>query len=263
MITETPEEKSLRLKRSVTIGHRKRRNLCILCGKDKHEDVCIENYDKADNRPTEAEIKELNLKKQKEAVVTYRKKKLLCLRCGQDYHTGKCKETYEIADNRTIEEKIDRPAIIPTPKFKPIGITEEIDSRKNKEIRIKLNKTQNIKLQRDFIVLSILKSKNENVIEFSCLNVLSRKFKDSIVCIIGDLEKSFTYSDILKIHKLTNIKKISDNEQDIVNHLYGCSTLYSFENDYTDYCQKHGIKVYIFDNDKNVTGTLKEAVYKR
>lgn len=255
---ETKEERSIRLKRTVTVGHRKRKNLCIKCGLDLHEGNCTENYFKVDMRNIIETKKELDTDKQKNSIINYRKKKILCLRCGKENHNGCCEENYEKVDNRTEEEIKERPATISAPKFKPVTILEEINNLNSKEVKIQLKKTQDIKLQREFIILSILPSNEGNIIEFSCLQYLSRKYKDMIVCIIGDLDKSFTYSDMTKIKKLTNIKSIKNDIQDIVNYLWNCKILLSFENDYTDYCQKNLISVYIFEKGKNANSILKK-----
>jgi hypothetical protein len=260
MTIKSKEKQYSHLKRAVITGHRRRKGLCIRCGKNPHDGDCIEIYETSDTRNEEkSEEKNLDLRRKKDVIIIYRKKKLLCIRCGREHHNGSCEETYEIADNRTDEERRDRPATIPTPKFKPIGIIEAIDTQKNKDISIKLQKTIDIKLHRDYIALSILKSEHDNIVEFSCLNMLSRKYKDYIICIIGDIDKNFTYSEILRIKKMVNIRRISNDQQDIINHLYGCKILYSFRNDYTDYCQKYGIKVYVFEEKKNVTSILKES----
>ena len=77
---ETPEERSKRLRITVIVGHRKRKKLCIKCGKDIHKDDCIENYDKVDTRTFVTEIiKEIDIQKKIDAIVCYRKKKLLCI----------------------------------------------------------------------------------------------------------------------------------------------------------------------------------------
>lgn len=238
------------LKKAVITRHRKDKNLCIKCGMDPHDGNCIEIYNIADNRNIEQPKKEMDTDRQKEAILTYRRKKLLCLRCGCENHNGPCTESYLQADNRTEEEKLERPAIVLAPKFKPVSLIETIDAQKNKEINIKLGKTQDIKLQRDYIVVSILKNKNEETILFSCLSLLSMTYKDYIVCIIGDMAKTFTYSDLLKVKKLHNIIQLNNNQQDIINHLYGCKILFSFENDYTDYCQKYGIRVQVLTNGR-------------
>ena len=258
---ESKKEAGIRLRKAVIIGHRRRKDLCTVCGKSPHAGDCIENYIKVDMRETTEIKQELDLLKQKNSIINYRKKKILCLRCGKEQHNGCCDESYEKVDNRTEVEKIERPAIISAPKFKPVTILEEIKTLQAKEIKIQLKKTKNIKLQRDFIVLSILPSMDGNIVEFSCLQHLSRRYKNLIVCIIGDLEKTYTYSDMLKIKKLTNIHQIKGDIQDVINHLFSCKMLLSFENDYTDYCQKNSIPVYIFEKGKNANSILKRTAF--
>jgi len=261
-MSEGKKDKSKRMRRAVIIRHRKEKNLCLRCGKNLHDSDCTEEYTKTDNINIHIkDSKILDLKRKKDTILSYRKKKLLCPRCGREQHNGACLENYEKSDNRTEEEKRDRPATILTPKVQSFTILEEIKSIIDKEIKIKLEMTQVIKLQRDFIVLCILPSKNGNIVEFSCLNQLSRRYPHYIIGIVGDLEKNFPYSDLMKIRKLTNIKLISNIQQEIINYLYGCKCLFSFKNDYTDYCQKNFIKMYIFDDGKNANNFLKDIAF--
>jgi len=263
MKTETKTEKSKRLKMTVIIGHRKRMNLCIRCGNEIHEGDCIEEYKKADNRKVQIENKLVDIQRKKDTIISYRKRKKLCIKCGKEYHNGtECIETYDQVDNRTEEEKRERPATIPTPKFKPTTILDDITAFNNKEIKIQLQKTAEVILQRPYIVVCINKSIEGRIVEFSCLNQLSKRYQHYIICIIGDLEKEFPYSDLMRIRKMINIRKISNNVQEIVNYLCNCKALLSFENDYTDYCQKNKIPVYIFDKAKNATNFLKDTAYK-
>jgi hypothetical protein len=261
-MSEGKRDKSKRMRRAVIIRHRKEKNLCLQCGRDFHDGNCIEEYTKTDNRNIQIkDSKILDLRRKKDTILSYRKKKLLCPRCGKEQHNGACIENYEKSDNRTEEEKRDRPATIPTPKVQSFTILEEIKSAINKEVKIKLQMTQIIKLQRDFIVLCILPSKNGNIVEFSCLNHLSRRYPHYIIVIVGELEKNFPYSDLMKIRKLTNVKLISSNQQEIINYLCKCKCLFSFENDYTDYCQKELIKTHVFEDGKNANNFLKDSAF--
>jgi len=257
---ETSEEKSFRLKRAVTVGHRKRFGLCIRCGKNPHDGFCEEDYIRSDTRVMINEnSKELDLIKKKNTIISYRKRKKLCLKCGREYHNGtKCTETYEQADNRTDIEKKERPAIVPSSKDLNNTI---IKPSELKELKIQLKKTENIKLQRQYIVLCIHRSKHDNIVEFSCLNQLSKKYQSYIICIIGDLEKTFPYSDMLKIKRFPNIKQITGGKQEIINYLWNCKKFLSFQNDYVDYCQNNLIPVYVFDENKNATNFLKDSAF--
>lgn len=265
MTNETKSEKSKRLKMAVIIGHRKRMGLCIACGKEIHDASieCIHDYKKADNRQIQIEGKLIDIQRKKDTIISYRRRKKLCVKCGKELHNNpNCIETYEQVDNRTIEERKDRPAIIATPKTKSETILNEIITFNSKEIKIQLQKTAEVILQRAYIVLCINKSTNGNIIEYSCLNQLSKKYPHYIICIVGNIEKEFPFSDVLKIKKLINIRHISNDQQEIVNYLWNSKGLFSFENDYTDYCKKNKIPVFIFEKDKNATNFLKDTAFQ-
>lgn len=263
MMTETKIERSKRLRMAVTVGHRKRMGLCISCGKEIHTGECIPDYKKADNRKVEIEGKMVDIQQKKITIISYRKKKKLCTRCGKEMHGEEpCIEIYDQVDHRTVEEKCVRPAVIPTPKFKPTTILDDITAFNNKEIKIQLEKTADIVLQRSFIVLCIQKSNTGNIVEFSCISYLAKKFQDDIICIIGNQEKEFPYSDLMKLRRMTNIKYLSNNQQEIVNFLWSSKLLISFENDYTDYCKKNKLPVCIFEKGKNATSFFKDTQIK-
>lgn len=269
----TIEEKPLKdNKRAVIIGHRKRLELCILCGKNVHTDSCTEIYDRADNRsdteknhPIKYSKKVLDLKKKKDTIIIYRSKKLLCLRCGLEKHEGNnCIESYEMSDNRTLVEKEERPAIISTVKEKPLTIIEEIkqDKIQISKIDVTCKKTETIKLQRDFIVLNITPSSKGDIVDFSCISQLSKKYNNHIICVIGDLSKSLPFSDLLKLKKLSNIITLDkSNKQNIYNYLHSCDMFLSFKNEYTYYTAANRIKTYIFEDGKNATSFLKDTAY--
>lgn len=181
----------------------------------------------------------------KNRIVGYRKKKNLCLKCGKEKdHFGDCIENYNVVDNRVNKiEKIK--VILQEPEKK-----KEITLLKNKEI----------KLQRSFIILDLTQSKYGDVIEFSCLNYISRKYKDFIICIFDDLEKHFSVSEMMKIRKLTNIfnpKYLPLQEK--INYICSCKYLFSFPSQFTDYCKKYNISFYLFDENKNCTSILKNV----
>ena len=266
MAEETAEQKSIRLRRTVIIGHRKRKNLCIHCGMDPHEgsECNNEEFTKADNRTLHKPKIIVDFKRKKDTIISYRMRKNLCLNCGLELHDNKCNENYSKSDNRTEDQKKLRPAIIKTPKTNHRTLLELIDQRKLKEteLDIQLERTENIKLQREFVLISIDKSSDDDVVEFSCINHLSRKLKTHIICVYGNLEKSYPVSDLMKLRKLTNVIELDRiPEQELINHLYSCKMFYSFESDYTIYCKKNDIPYYCFKNGKNVTNFLKDDAF--
>jgi len=262
MILETKSERSKRLKAAVTIGHRRRKGLCIKCGCDLHVGECIENYKQADNRKIQIEGKSIDLRRKKDVIVSYRKRKKLCLKCGQEYHIGKeCIETYEQVDNRPVEEKIERPAIILTPKENPIHILEDI--KRTESLKVNMDPVGIIKLQRDFIVIDIRPSTTGKYVEFSCLSQLSTKFQNYIICIVGKIEKIFSYSDYLRSKKLTNIYEIQNQtEQEIVNYICSSKKYFGFDDRFTMVCLKHHISFYVFNPNRNADQILPENAYK-
>ena len=255
------------MKRSVIIGHRKRLGLCTRCGMEPHIDTeCIEIYNKASNviKPIEINLKP-NLSKKTKAIITYRRKKLLCERCGMEQHNGTCIEEYNKADNRSQEEKNFRPAIISTPKDKPTLIIDELKETINSNITIQTNIPSDIakiKLQREFIVLNVNPSDAGDIVEFSCITQLNKKYCDYIICIIGDVDKYLPYAQLLKFKKLTNFLILkNDSKSEIINYLHSCKLFLSFKNEYTHYSIKNSIPVYIFEEGKNATNFLKESAY--
>lgn len=259
--SETKNEQSARLKAAVTIGHRKRKGLCIKCGRDIHDGDCIENYKRADNRKIQIEGKLIDIQKKKDTIISYRKRKKLCTKCGREKHNEPdCIETYEQVDCRPIEEKIERPAIIVTPKDKPIQILEDI--KRTEPLKVYLEPSKLVILQRDFIVVDIRPSTTGKRVEFSCLNQLSTKFKDHIICIAGRIEKIFPYSDYLKTKKLSNIHEIQNQtEQEIVNYVCSSKKYFGFDDRYVNQCLKRNISFYIFNPNKDAGPIMLDIAY--
>jgi len=259
---ESKIERKNKSKRAIVIRHRRNKNLCERCGMDIHEGDCIEIYTKADMRTIHKSTITLDLKKKKDTIISYRRKKLLCIRCGKEKHNGQCLEDYNKSDNRTESEIRDRPAIIPTPKDKGPSILEEMEVKKI--ISVELIPNESITLHRDFIVVNLENSNNDNRIEFSCINQLSKKFKDYIICLIGNVEKNFPYSDVMKLKTLTNIRYIkTTDEQIIVNYIASSKKLFTFPNIiYTPICIKYNIPLFEFLDGKNATNFLPSEAYE-
>ena len=261
-MSETPEDKRLRMKKAVIIRHRKRKKVCERCGMDPHEGECIESYIKADMRNIPQEPKKIDLKKKKDTIISYRRKKGLCEGCGMDPHEQPCHVIYNKADNRSDKDKKIRPATVPTPKHKGPSILEQIEYRK--EIQVAIEPTQKIKLQRPFIVVNLFKSKKGDIVEFSCLCQLARKFQNHIICVIGMVEKHFPYSDVMKIRKIPNIVEIKPcTEKNIVNHICSATKVFMFPSKiYTPICIKYNIKYHEFQIGKNATNFFPDSAYR-
>lgn len=259
---ESKENKSKRLRKTVIRRHRKNRNLCLFCGQDPHNgEDCNPTYEKTDMRNSIIEKKVVDFNKKQNTILIYRIKKKLCPLCGKEPHESECDKDWSKADNRTDEEKKDRPAIIKTPKSKSKSILESLKEEKKVE-RVDLQKTESVDLQRKFIIINLRKSTKGNIIEHSCLFQLSKKYKDYIICIIGCLEKAFPYSDLIKIKKIPNIIEVRNaSTQRIINYICSCKIFFGFKSEFTEYCLRNSIPVYIFEEGKNATNFLKDSAF--
>jgi hypothetical protein len=264
----TDDRKKL-LKKAIVVRYRREKGLCLRCGKTSNDqcvsEKCIENYDKVNNNEDcEDASKNLNTERKMKTVIAYRKKKNLCKRCGRDPNndicrTEMCPEVYDRSDNRDIEERQIKPSTIITPKKKGVTILQKIESSTP---TIQAKKTDDVNLQRNFIILDISDSKKGNKVEFSCLNQLTKKYKNYIICILGNLEKKFPYSDMAKIKRMTNIFELKcHDQQTIINYLWSCKKFFSFESDFTQYCISNSISVYVFPEDKNATNFLNNSAF--
>lgn len=181
----------------------------------------------------------------KNRILGYRRKKNLCLKCGKEKdHFGECVESYHLVDNRI--DKIEVKKIV----------TLKIEEKKE----ITLSKNKEIVLQRPFIILDLTSSKTGNIVEYNCLNYISKMYKDFIVCIFDDLEKHFSLAEMLKIKKLTNILDLKYIPlQEKINIICSCKCLFSFPSQFIRYCKNHKIVYYEFDENKNSTCILRNV----
>ena len=263
MPMETKIERSKRLKIAVTIGHRRRKNLCIKCGCEIHDGECVENYKQADLRKVQIEGKMIDIRRKTDTIISYRTRKKLCVKCGKEKHSEDelCTETYEQVDNRPVEEKIERPAVILAPKDNPIQILEDI--KRTESLKVDMEPNGVIKLQRDFIVIYIRSSETGKYVDFACLNQLSSIFGNYIICVVGKIEKIFPYSDYLKSKRLINIYEIQNQtEQEIVNFICSSKKYFGFDDRYTNVCLNHNVSFYIFNPNRNADALLPELSYK-
>ena len=257
--------KNAHLKKAVIIRHRKDKNLCLRCGKDITQNCldnkCQENYQKADMRNEQTATDTPLTERKIITIKYYRKEKQLCERCGKELHEGNCKEDYTKSDNRNESDKKFRPAIIKTPKNTKKFIIDSIKT--DNKPTILLNKTKDIQLHRPSILISLQKSSNDNMIEFSCINQLSKKFCDFLIIIVGEPDKYFPYSDYLKLKRLTNILVIDRlTNQDMINYLHSIKKYFSFENEFIDYCKRHKLKYYQFQGNKNISNVIPISAYQ-
>ncbi len=261
-MSESKEDKKYRLRKAILFRHRRNKGLCERCGLEgKHGDYCIEDYTQTDMRGIPSSPITVDLKKKKDTILSYRRKKNLCVNCGKERHDSDCNEDWNKSDNRTDAEKINRPAIVPTPKIKGPTILEELETRR--DVDVFLEPKSPIKLQREFIVVNLCKSTSGNVIEFNCLNQMSRRFREYIICTIGDISQSFVLSEVMKIKKLINIIEIKPNhEQIIANYIGSCKKLFTFPDIlYMPLCIKYNIPVFEFQDGKNATNFLSDEAW--
>ena len=240
---------------NVVIRWRRKKNLCLRCGKDPHEGDCVEIYDKSDMRNVKAEPKVVNEDKKKETIVAYRKRKLLCLKCGEMVHSGDCIESYEQSDMRPEEEKDKDPRTVTTPKL-------NIFDRKEEKSNLDLEQTMRTKYNRDFILVDIRPNEFfKNRITFVDIRYLSKRFSNCIICIIGKPEKILPYAEVLQLKKLVNVVylKNENRAQEIVNYIYDCKYFISFESEYTRFAKDKNIKcISLLDDDdiKNILSRI-------
>jgi len=228
---------------------RKKKQLCLRCGLDVHEgDDCIENYEVVDLRIKEVEVKQINEDKRKDTVIQYRKKKQLCLRCGLDVHEGvDCVENYESSDLRPEEEKKEDPRIVETPKLK-------IFEHNVEDTSIKLEATDQATFNRPFIIVDV----REKYIGFIELRYLSVRFSNCIICVLGDINSIYPYSDVLKTSKLINVIRMKNdhNQQNVINHISGCKYFIGHDSDYSRYAITKNIKTVILKSDTDIKNIM-------
>ncbi len=256
------EESKRLLRKRVIQRHRKKKNLCLKCGQNIHKGNCIEVYDRADMRSKEAEIKPVNTERRKKTILSYRKRKNLCSRCGKNPHSGDCIETWEKSDTRSEEEKLNKPVIVPTPKHKEPSILETLNIESNIEVEYKPK--NKIKLQRPFVIINLQNSGDNELITYSCIEQLSRRYNDYILCLIGNLKNYFSYGDYLKIKNLTNITEVDiTDKQTIIDYICSSEKLFTFPNiDYTPICIKYNIPIYEFQKGSVITNFINDRAFK-
>jgi len=259
--------KKANLKKSICLRWRRHKNLCNRCGRDLHEGECIEDYSETDLRSVPLSVKEpdidFDFEKKRNTILSYRRKKGLCERCGiENDHDQKCEENWEKSDNRTEDEKLIRPAIIETPKLKNPTILEKIILKN--EIQLSVTPSKKIYLHRNYIVINLSKSDKGNIIEYSCINQLSKKFQNHILVFIGKIDKHFPYSDAMRIRKMSNILEIVPlTDQNIADHIFSCSKFFSFPcKTYIPICIKYDIPYYEFHMNRNATNFLPDIAYQ-
>lgn len=167
-------------KKSITKTHRRKKDLCELCGffeKDE-EHECIENYVKADMRgqklrkwdhynrqeqtpkKTKEEVPEyvetpekvlVDVDARLKTIMSYRERKGLCIRCGKDKNedceNNSCTEDYTQSDLRNETEKENDPRTIVTPKHKQTTILDTITNESVKDEFLSSNKDEFFRLQ--------------------------------------------------------------------------------------------------------------------
>jgi hypothetical protein len=239
-------------RRNIISGWRRRKKLCLLCGKDIHDGKCIEDYTKVDMRVIEVKPKTpANEEKRKATIRSYRKKKLLCLRCGQNVHGGDCEVTYERTDMRPVKIKDIDPRVVVTPKvniFKP-----DIESS-----TIGLSGGAKPSYNREFVLLDVRSNNDYDThLSFVHIRYIARKFKDCIICLIGDMSGIYTYADFLNVKKIFNVIRLGDiDDQTIVNHIHNCKYFISYKSEYTKYANSIKSKCISLDDDKDVQDIL-------
>ena len=205
-------------KRKKTIeAYRRKKNLCIRCGKDFNNDRLE----------------------------------------GCDCHNYECEKNYEKSDMRPTEEKKEDPRTIETPREKLTTIQDEMvrENINKKFIKSSLNPfmhlepTDNVKVLkgRPFILIDFHPSSNNQIITFEYLDYMRQKYKNYRICIIGDVTQIFTAIQVSNMKKFPNVYSL-DNlmDQNIVDHLCACSRFFGFPSDYLTYCMTRGVNCTTF-----------------
>ena len=243
------------LKQNIIKGWRRRKNLCISCGKDLHDGECDPDYTKVDMRESDLPEKELNQDKRKETIISYRRKKELCIRCGKDIHEGPCEENFVQSDMRTEEEKEKDPRIISIPKKQEDYIEEP---------EINLDATEETKYIRKFILFDITEGPKGERFDYSDLRYICKKYQDYIVCVIGNLDEMFPYAQVLELRKITNLMQLNClTDQDIVNHIWSCKYFISFKSRFTIYASYHERNCLEFRKGDNIRNALSRMPSQR
>ena len=218
------KQKDIRDRRKETIiTYRKKKNLCIVCGK-------AFNNDRLE---------------------------------GGDCHNYDCEPNYEKSDMRTDEEKEKDPRIVETPREKTTTIQEEIArDRINKTFiqsspnpLMHLEPTDNVKVLklRQFIMIDLRPSNNGQLITFEYLEFMHRKFKKYFIYTIGDASQVYTALEIMNLKKFANVYSLDNMmDQNIVDHLHACIRFFGFPSEYLTYCMTRGIKCTTFVKNTNM-----------
>jgi hypothetical protein len=230
-----------------------------------NEDLIVETNDVSEEEKKDQEAKSLELTSKIKTVISYRGRKSLCLSCGKVDQgiEHECVEDYEQADMRSEEEKDEDPRTIHTPKEQKQTISEQEKVAAINEEFLKntlnpmfeLSKTQALTIQRDYIMLDLTKSPTGQKFDVGYIEYMSHKYKNMIIFIIGDIEKIYTYKELIMIKKIANVCPIVNlMKQNIINYLHGCKHLFSFPSDYITYCMVHDINATVFfDNSSKYT----------
>lgn len=283
-------------KQTMVIAYRKKKNLCAECGrydKDDQKHECLENYVKADMRgidlkPEDIVGNEDNIETPEKAlpeidtriktIISYRKRKNLCTICGKDVHEGTdCEEDYTESDTRDEKEKQEDPRTVKTPKEQSSSILEDMQQEKVNEVFLKnasdfynLVPQNNAVSNRPYIVIDLSQSDHGQRFDYDYVEYMSRRHKNMIVYVLGDIGSVFSYSDCMKISKdLKNVCPITNLlDQNIVNYLGGCKRFFGFPSKYMVYCMTRDIQcttfcdseeldvpcnVVVLPNDQNVS----------
>jgi hypothetical protein len=242
---------SKKCKKSIAIRWRKAKNLCLNCGKDVHNELCTENFDKVDTREKIIEVKEVDLDKKKKTILNYRKKKQLCINCGKEEHPNSdCLLNFVQSDNRTVEEKISDPRTIITPKSNKEIIT---DLKVEEHIKYDESELVSPKYSRDFILIDIRDSSKDDRVDFTVVRYLCKKFQNEIICTIGSIEETYTWTEVVQLKKMNNITEIkSILEKNIASHILHSKLFLSFPSKYTTFALENKKQVYIFKEGETV-----------
>lgn len=239
-------------RKAAIIRHRRDKNLCERCGTSSCDKIsCVETYDRSDMEKPE-KLKYTQKDRKKNSIRTYRKKKNLCVLCGmEDLLNHTCNENYVKSDMRNSGNE----TIVKTPKRKKSYIKDIIKTEKvNKEYietsTDPLNRmvpTEDLSFNRKHVVIDVSKSETNQLIEYSYLEFMIKRYPSFLFFLIGNPSSVFTLYEMTQLKKFINVQIIENLlDINIINHMSKASRVFGFSTRYLVYCLCHIIPCTIF-----------------
>ena len=213
-MTDKKNFEGSKLRTGMIKAHRRRKNLCEICGRDvpEHTNIkeCIENYQKADMRNEEIiQINSTDIDNSGDVVPVISNEK-------------------ELAPNETY-----------TPK-------PEVDSTSTRVKKVKKPfdvKTENNIINSKYIIVDVTPANEGYMIKYELIDYIRKKFK-CVVYIIGDINKYPAYFRYQIAKRVGCSMKLIEKDKDVIkDHIYNSFKFYylnsseykKFADDYSVY----------------------------